>query len=119
MVSVDSTFDKSSRLLSTEDFSYLRKNSNVITDRWLRIYYKPSRTNSEISRIGFSVTKKVGKANKRNLCKRVIREFFRTSSYRTTGQDYMVVVSNRLFKSSEQPKDDLRKSLINAFAKLQ
>ncbi len=119
MTSVDSTFDKSSRLLSTEDFSYLRKNSSVITDRWLRIYYKPSRINSETSRIGFSVTKKVGKANKRNLCKRVIREFFRHSSLRNSGQDFMVVVSNRLFKNSEQPKDDLRSSLQNAFAKLQ
>ena len=119
MESVDSTFDKASRLLSTEDFAYLRKNSNVITDRWLRIYYKPSRTNSEISRIGFSVTKKVGKANKRNICKRVIREFFRTSSYRKTGQDFMVVVSNRLYKSSKQPKEDLLHSLQNAFAKLQ
>lgn len=119
MTSVDSTFDKSSRLLSTEDFSYLRKNSHVVTDRWLRIYYKPSRLNSETSRVGFSVTKKVGKANKRNLCKRIIREFFRTSSYRSNGKDFMIVVSNRLFKNSQNPKEDLRNSLVNAFAKIQ
>lgn len=119
MESVDSSFDKASRLLSTEDFSYLRKNSKIITDRWLRIYYKPSRINSETSRIGFSVTKKVGKANKRNLCKRIIREFFRISPYRHGGKDIMVVVSNRLFKQSEDPKKDLNLSLERAFAKLQ
>lgn len=118
MPAADNGFDKSYRLLSADDFSYLRKGSKNFSHKWLRIYYKPSKNNSSTTRIGISVTKKVGKANKRNLCKRLIREYFRNSEHKFLGQDLLVLVSPRLFKMSESPKNDLRSALEFSFSQI-
>lgn len=111
-------FDKSFRLLSASDFSYLKKNSESFSSRWTRIYFKKSRINSQNSRIGISVTKKVGKANKRSICKRVIRETFRVSPYKFLGIDMLVIVSPRLFQNSNDPKKDLKSALEYSFKKI-
>jgi len=118
MPTADSSFDKSYRLLSADDFSYLRKDSKNFSHKWLRVYYKPSRINSSKSRIGISVTKKVGKANKRNFCKRLIREFFRNSDFRDLGLDMLVLVSPRLLKQSDNPQNDLRSALEFSFKQI-
>jgi ribonuclease P protein component len=118
MPAADNGFDKSYRLLSADDFSYLRKDSKNFNHKWMRVYYKPSRINSSKSRIGISVTKKVGKANIRNLCKRQVREFFRSSDYKELGLDLLVLVSPRLFKQSENPVLDLSKALDFSFSQI-
>ena len=111
-------FDKNHRLLSAADFSYLRKNAKSFSSRWTRIYFKKTRMDSNITRIGIACTKKVGKANKRNLCKRVVREFFRTSSYKDIGLDMTIMVSPRLFTHSKDPVSDLRSALQYSFKKI-
>jgi ribonuclease P protein component len=60
------------------------------------VFYKPSLESLDCSRIGLSVSKKVGKAHRRNRLKRIIREFYRHSQIRTFPIDFMLVVSPRL-----------------------
>lgn len=114
----DNGFDKSHRLLSASDFSYLKKDAKYFNTKLFRIYYKKSQSNSSISRLGISVTKKVGKAHDRNLCKRLVREFFRTSNYKETGIEYMVLISPFFFKNSTSPSKDLTSLLAFAFSKI-
>ncbi len=118
MPTADNGFDKSYRLLSAEDFSYLRKDSKNFSNKWMRVYYKPSKINSSKTRIGITVTKKVGKANKRSICKRTIREFFRQSEYKSLGLDMLVLVSPRLFKNSKDVKGDLNSALNHSFSNI-
>ncbi|WP_372653577.1 ribonuclease P protein component [Halobacteriovorax sp.] len=104
---VDNSYDKSYRLLSTQDFSYLRKNSKRFKSKWLMAYYKPSRilVSSSHSRIGFSITKKVGNAVIRNRYKRIMRDMFRQSSLKEKGLDILVIVSPYVTKNNKTVED--------------
>lgn len=72
----------------------------------MRIYYKRSRVRQQFCRLGIAVSKKVGKANRRNLIKRIIRESFRKNLELHSGQDLLVVLSPRTLKSLD--RDSLR-----------
>lgn len=114
----DNRFPKENRLLSADDFNYLKSKSHFLKNRWLKVYYKVSKTESEISivnksRVGISASRKVGKANMRNICKRTIRESFRLHEVRSCGQDILVIVSPFLFKSFET-KIEAKSQLQNA-----
>ncbi len=93
---------KEYKLLNSQDFSYLRSGSKQFACPSFKVYFKKSQFNLEHSRLGISVTKKVGNAVRRNRTKRIIREFFRTESvFRAKGLDFLVVVSPRLYKSDD------------------
>ena len=87
----DSRFEKKFRLLSASDFSELKVDSLSFKKPSLIIYYKKNSYNQ--TRIGLSVTKKIGKAHDRNRLKRLLREAFRQSSFKFLGADVLVVVS--------------------------
>lgn len=114
----DSSFSKDYRLLSARDFSYLRKGSKSVKNKWLKAYFKPSAIKAgsstpKKSRIGISASKKVGKANIRNLCKRQIRETFRVSDFRESGLDVLIIVSPYLFKNIPD-KSESKEALSSA-----
>ncbi len=115
----DNDFNKNMRLLSANDFKYLKKNSKILNNKFYRIFYKPSHLkSSSYSRLGIAVSKKVGKAHDRNLCKRIIRESFRTSNIKTAGFDFLITISPRLFKnlkSSDEVKALLADELNTTF----
>ncbi len=78
-------------------------------------YYKPSRvlTSNSHSRIGFSITKKVGNAVIRNRYKRIMRDMFRCSPLKEKGLDILVIVSPYITKknsSVEEQEKCLRES---------
>lgn len=81
---------------------------------WIRAFFSSSRINSESTRIAFSVTKKVGKANVRNRVKRLLKESFRQSEYKFRGMDILFVVSPNLFKKVES-KELAESYLLNSF----
>ena len=110
----DNSFSKNFRLRSAQDFSYLRTNSKRIDTPWIRVYYKDSRTSLDETRIGLSVSKKVGKANKRNRFKRILREQFRLSECKYLAKDVLIIVSPRIFKRFTDAKDS-EKALISSF----
>jgi ribonuclease P protein component len=113
-------FLKKFRLLSASDFSELKVDSLSYKKPALIIYYKKNPYNQ--TRIGLSVTKKLGKAHDRNRLKRLIREYFRNSSYKFLGADILFVVSwNRslLNQSQELKEQALLKNLEEFFVYLE
>jgi ribonuclease P protein component len=87
----DCKFEKKFRLLSASDFSALKVDSLSYKKPTAIIYYKKNSLN--LTRIGLSVPKKIGKASVRNRLKRLIREYFRQSSSKYLGYDILFVVS--------------------------
>ena len=115
---VDSSFPKTSRLLSTQDFQNLREKPFILKGRYFRIFYKSSLSPQIGPRLGLSVSKKVGRANKRNLVKRILREEFRKSIFLDSHpRDILVVASPFIFKS-DIPRDKLKVFLCLDFKKL-
>lgn len=97
---------KEYKLLNSQDFGYLRSGSKQFACPSFKVYFKKSQFNLEHSRLGISVTKKVGNAVRRNRTKRIIREYFRKEEiFRGLGLDFLIVISPRLYK-----KDDLTTS---------
>lgn len=66
---------KKYRLRKNADFRRIYRSAKSISTRYLVLYPKLNR--SETIRIGFSLSKKVGKANVRNCYKRRLREIIR------------------------------------------
>ncbi len=101
---------KDLRLLSKADFDYLKIDSKRKDYSLMRVYYKKSLKNTGVTRIGISVSRKVGNAVKRNRLKRIIREIFRTSNYKNSGLDLLFSISPQIIKKS---KEEGEKILIN------
>ncbi|MFI5391140.1 MAG: ribonuclease P protein component [Bacteriovoracales bacterium] len=114
-------FGKNYRLLSANDFNYLKKNSDLISDPCLRLYFKPTQKGGPISRIGFSISTKVGNAVLRNRTRRILREIFRLKGDKSLGLDILVVVNPFLYKKAkaqEEAEKSLKKSFLLALSKL-
>jgi ribonuclease P protein component len=113
----DFSFGKNFRLLSANDFQYLRNENSIVKSKCLRIYFKPSRLNQKETRMGLSVSRKVGCAVVRNRTKRILKEIFRLEGPKDIGLDLMVVVSPFLYRNFEK-SEDAEDSLKGSFKKL-
>ncbi len=114
-------FPKESRLLKPIDFQYLRRGARYANTPFLRFYYKKSRLGLESSRLGLSVSKKVGNAVVRNKVKRFLREAYRESDLRELPLDILIVASPRLkgrFSSEGSGFEDLSVSWKQGFQAL-
>jgi len=69
------TFTKKDRLTHPQEFRHVMKNGKRCGNRYFTAY--ACQNNLENCRLGITVSKKVGKAAKRNRIKRVVREYFR------------------------------------------
>ena len=84
----------------------------------MRLFLKPSLAISVGSRIGLAVSKKVGKANKRNLIKRILREEFRVNiNTKSISYDILVVAAPHIFKTNRSLLE-IKKALRADFVKL-
>lgn len=100
--------------MSKSDFQNLKIGSHFSRSGFLMAFYKEN-TTSDKTRIGFAVSKKVGKAVKRNKIKRVLREAFRKSEYKELSRDVLITINLKIFK----PKEELNyQSLRCNFEKL-
>ena len=69
------SFQKQDRLLKRHEFQELTRCGKKITNKHFIAFLTPAQTNR--SRLGITVSKKVGKATARNRIKRFSREYFR------------------------------------------
>ena len=76
-------FSKANRLLKRFEFTGLSKFGKKIQNKQFLVIYSPSRVNR--TRLGITVSKRVGKAIERNRIKRHTREFFRLNKQNISG----------------------------------
>jgi ribonuclease P protein component len=99
-------FSADSRLRSSGDFRRVYKARRSVADPLLVVYALPNDQGS--SRLGLSVSRKVGNAVVRNRWKRMLREAFRTSRAELPGGVDLIVIP----RVSEPPAlAELRSSL--------
>ena len=89
---------KDNRLTGKGAFREILSNqSKAFRTRWGKIIL--SKSQAPLPRLGISVAKRaLAKAVYRNLAKRIVREAFRSRKAELSGQDYVVIVENKLSK---------------------
>jgi ribonuclease P protein component len=108
-------FEKKNRILKRADFVQLSKfNRKVQNQHFVAIYKKGA---TERTRLGITVTKRVGNAVARNQLKRYVREFFRHNRHTVQrGTDINIIAKK---KASDIPPTEAYRSLQNIFCKIQ
>ena len=84
---------KADRILKRREYIGLSKSGRRIENQHFVAYFSANPQGR--SRIGVTVTKKVGRAVKRNRIKRLVREFFRLNRHRLSGQWDINIIAKR------------------------
>ena len=87
------TFKKEERLLKRVEFLAVTEGGKKVHTRNLIVFTRPNTL--KCSRIGITVSRKVGNAVKRNRVKRIIREFFRLNKAKIEKGIDIVVIAKR------------------------
>ena len=107
-------FGKKERILKRSEFIRLSKiNRKVQNQHFVALYVKGA---TGRTRLGITVTKRVGNAVARNQIKRYVREFFRHYSHSVQrGTEINIIVKR---KASNIPSTEAYRSLENIFCKI-
>ena len=104
---------KRDRLRNTRDFDNVYKGGRRQHNREFTIIKKPNNLNN--NRFGFSISKKIGKANVRNLLKRRLKEIVRLNNSKFESNfDYIIVPRG---KTGSMEYEALEKSLFHCLNK--
>ncbi len=112
---VDSTFGKSHRLLSASDFESLKSNRQVFRTPEFVAYYRPSGKDTGHTRIGFSISRKLGKSHQRNRIRRVLKEAFRQGPYKILGLDVLFALSPKFGDIWREDQERAEKGLLISY----
>lgn len=105
-------FTKSDRLRKRREFVDLSRRGKSVSDRYFILSFQPN--GRDRSRLGITVTKKVGNAVIRNRLKRIVREFFRHNRSRINGSlDINVIVKQSAAGVSSQRAHALLHGLVD------
>lgn len=101
-------FNNTKGLKKDSDFRKVYKHGKSFANKYLVMYILDNK--SDFNRVGFSVSKKVGKANIRNKVKRRIRESFRLNCDQSIKSGYDLVFIARI-SSKDAEYSDIEKSV--------
>ncbi len=102
---------KQYRLRKNADFRRIYRSGKSVSCKYLVLYFK--RRPSDGLRIGFSVSKKIGKAHVRNLCKRRMREIVRVHlSHIRAGYDLIFLARTAIPEADYQELEKSVKYLL-------
>ena len=113
-MSVRFSLTKADRILKRKDFIALSENGRRFQNEHFIAVFAPNQQGR--SRIGITVTKKVGPAVQRNRIKRIVREYFRLNRHNLAGNwdINLIAKSQRVDLSAEQAY----RSLENIFERI-
>ena len=77
------SFTRADRILKHSDFLRISRYGRKLTNRYFVVIFCPGRFKR--TRLGITVSKKVGHAVERNRIKRIFREYFRLNRHKITG----------------------------------
>jgi len=104
------TFMKADRILKRREFIALSKSGRRVQNTEFIAYFLPAQ--HDRSRLGVTVTKKVGQAVERNRIKRHVREFFRLNRHCLSGNWDISIIAKR------QSAEMTHRSLQNIFDRI-
>lgn len=103
------SFPKHNRIRKSRDFKKVGQGAKRKENKFFTLLYKPGRT-----RLGITVSTKVGNSPQRNYLKRSVREFFRTHKFLFNTFDVVLIAKPAMADlTSNQVADELVK-LINS-----
>ena len=105
------SFTKADRILKRSEFIALSKFGQRVQSTYFIAYISPSQCDQ--TRLGVTVTKKVGQAVERNRIKRLVREFFRSNRHCLSGQWDINIIAKR--QSAGISSEKAYRSLQNIF----
>jgi ribonuclease P protein component len=105
------SFSKADRILKRPEFIQLSRNGKKIQNRHFIFIYSPGQQNQ--SRLGVTVSKRVGNAVKRNRIKRLAREYFRRNRHRQKGIWDINIIAKK--KAANLPTAQIFLSFENLF----
>lgn len=107
-------FPRTARILRSNEFSLVLREGSRCRRPLIQLYARPGATGS--SRVGFIISRKVGKAHDRNRLRRVLRETFRLEILPFPGcWDIVVQIQPR---AGETPSLEIRNEFLAAIGKL-
>ncbi|UOF91755.1 ribonuclease P protein component [Fodinisporobacter ferrooxydans] len=101
------------KLRKNEQFQEVFKHGRSFANRFLVVYFKPQELPSEFH-IGFSVSKKVGKAVVRNRVKRLLKAAIADISEQIDSRFDIVIIARP--RVVELEFEEVKKNLIHAFS---
>lgn len=100
------------RLKKASQFSYIYKKGKRTSTALFTLFSVDSKYESY--KIGYSISKKIGKANKRNKLKRRLREIVRTQNLPQNFKNYVLLVRPG---AAELEFEEIQKQVISLFSK--
>jgi ribonuclease P protein component len=105
------SFTKADRILKRSEYVALSTSGKRVQNNEFIAYFVPAQHNQ--SRLGVTVTKKVGQAVERNRLKRMVREFFRLNRHCLSGKWDINIIAKR--RSAGITSEKANRSLENIF----
>jgi ribonuclease P protein component len=105
--------EKKHRLLKRKEFSYVFHKSKRFTTKTMVLHYVPTKLNT--FKVGFSVSKKIGKAVVRNKVKRRMREALRSIKQQINPKFNYVFVARTGIE--EQSYEQIKQTIVYSLEK--